>query len=1733
MDDIDALLNDIENDGFNLEKPKPTNKREAVEYAIKDAGIGFANTFKMDPQDTISKVVENAMPRGIRKEYNVIKEAGQEVRKLYEDNARDLKSGAKKTVDLIKMKTPENTIYRSVLTKLSSALGSDDPDRGYDSNREPTQDEIIARNIESVFDRNRKKDNIEQVIQEVKDNNKFSTTVSILTDVLGNLKYGNQFRDEVTEQYYRKSLELQYKSLYVTKQQLEVTKSGFDVFKTQLEAIVKNVSLPDLVKLRKAEQLKENIQQRFRENITDMFYSQDNPLQNMKNNIVGNIGKFIGGAKMGLSTGNMLMEQSNTLAESGIAPSKAEMIGGELGAKIRDYASDELGRSAEKNDFIRDKMFKAKMKMADPRESLYDLANEQFDKGTRFGKISSKLLKMVGGITEADRANFTRFGEYEPDEATSFDYRTKNSIVKVIPGLLSKIHSEIKSMRTGEPAEDMYFDYNTGKLQNESNVKDNLLKDTAVTFQGAAGANLDDFMSLIERGGGDEFGEDAKINIKGVIIGHLVRNGSISPEALLKDKFLDEIDPEFRDSVKKAISGTIDMAKDDLHILDRFSSTLEGTRNNIPMMDKQIEQYFKNGQIDIIDEMGLVDYDPLRKNYKLNREKYIEVLKESVNYDPTTKREIVPTEEKVNKPSKMSNGIKVPTPSETIETHKPTKITPIVEESERKVVKSNTNLGITKTKIKPPVEEAREKLVEIQEVQDLTATSRKINSMGVSKPKPVMAEEGHIEELVKPVVDDLMKVNAKDKLNAIKKMVVDETKRVSPILKTAIDETKDKLVDLNERMEAPDIKDILSKSKVEAEDMYKKYQDSGAAHTGTNFLSWANTLGYTFVNGIFNKVKSSDVKSDKMKESILGKVKTNLEEMMEIDKTTGKRKFSIKAILKKTREWDRKMFMSIPSVMKKLTVGAFKLPFTLLKGVGSVKDKLFGNKEEPVKAKKPVFGDKDGDGDRDMGWKDRLANAGKKVKDKLTPSKVKAPTKTGGILSSIWGMLKGALPFLGVLAGFGGKMLKGIMGIIPAITGLGGVLKGAVGMLGKGVGAIAGGAMSAGKFIIDKVTGKPKVPGVSKVKVPSKKPAAGKIMNMLKSFKTRILKKLGKKAGAKALAVLTAKIAARAVPFVGLALLAYDATMIAKYMLSDGLSFGSAVSKQILGFDVMSDDDAAVDENGEPIKPDENLKIGEPDENVKSGMDSDIENENKPKDTSFFGSVIDKIKNVVNDKTGVVGGLVDKTSNLFKTGSFKATPGRQEVMGIIDKAAERAGVDPNTLKTFAAVESGFDPNAKAGTSSASGLFQFIKSTWSNMLKKYGPKYDLDPMTSPFDPMANSLMGAEYIKENTKALSGVRDNVGLTDLYMAHFLGPGGAKKLFSTRSDEFAAAILPAAARANKSIFFNKDGAPKTVSEVYNLMQNRLVKKAASYGFNSEASPEEQQKSTTASAKANVSQAAQEAGPKLVGGLNPANNAEYTKKPKSHSEKTTEYSIADGKGGQVKVNEEQFKKLTAYDDKLKNAEIGTDEWDTLEMERESVRGSILKEAKEARESKIDKPNDVNEVSFMGETLKVTPEQMEEITRLRKEGDAKGVVSLLYDVKKNKKEDLIKDSIKNDGKLLTPANNQSNPLIAKTKSKVIDIETAKAKTVASVVTPTKQDLLKPDQMDYRPNFTNLENVLSNSYNIQVGIKQSLEALVELSKGNKIPEGSASVKSPNKAALEVPNAPVGLAKKRYVS
>ena len=190
------------------------------------------------------------------------------------------------------------------------------------------------------------------------------------------------------------------------------------------------------------------------------------------------------------------------------------------------------------------------------------------------------------------------------------------------------------------------------------------------------------------------------------------------------------------------------------------------------------------------------------------------------------------------------------------------------------------------------------------------------------------------------------------------------------------------------------------------------------------------------------------------------------------------------------------------------------------------------------------------------------------------------------------------------------------------------------------------------------------------------------------------------------------------------------------------------------------------------------------------------------------------------------------------------------VRGAIARAAQSSGVDFSYLLAQARLESSLNPNARAATSSATGLYQFTDATWLHTLRRHGGALNAatpgfsslgnDPLASfsdpaarqrllamRYDPQISATMAAHLAADNQATLT---TRLGRTpdasEMYLAHFLGADGAVKFLGALAQDpsqSAAALNPKAAASNRAIFFDASGNARSLGQVMDLLRGRMA----------------------------------------------------------------------------------------------------------------------------------------------------------------------------------------------------------------------------------------------------------------------------------------------------------------------
>ena len=220
------------------------------------------------------------------------------------------------------------------------------------------------------------------------------------------------------------------------------------------------------------------------------------------------------------------------------------------------------------------------------------------------------------------------------------------------------------------------------------------------------------------------------------------------------------------------------------------------------------------------------------------------------------------------------------------------------------------------------------------------------------------------------------------------------------------------------------------------------------------------------------------------------------------------------------------------------------------------------------------------------------------------------------------------------------------------------------------------------------------------------------------------------------------------------------------------------------------------------------------------------------------------------------GGLPEDPNEMMSFGGRRAP---RWLVETVVKAAEATGVDPVYLMTLADVESSLEPQAKAPTSSAAGLFQFIDQTWFEVLYHHAASHGFTGAADAVrmvgedavladeskrswilslkrDPYLAAVMAGELINDIQRALQaeGERE-LAEAELYLAHFFGAKAAVrflKVLDEQPDAVAAKLFPKAAKANLGLFSEQRGRKRrsiTVSELYDRIDDKISRRLNRY----------------------------------------------------------------------------------------------------------------------------------------------------------------------------------------------------------------------------------------------------------------------------------------------------------------
>jgi hypothetical protein len=389
--------------------------------------------------------------------------------------------------------------------------------------QEEQQNIAISSSIENIFNKQLEVQKSFQARVEAQREVESKTNITIqqqnlnvLSSIEENTSRQTAFTLQVAQEYYKKSLELQFRSYFVQANTLDTIRQYYKGFSAQLDAIVKNTALPEITKIRQSEQLKQTFYQETSKEIYERFFNKQEYVKKLKENFTNYIQSKVD-SLVNVVDNITYTVSSAALAKAGAAgfgaaagPSLASSIAAQMaGSYIADKVTDKVDEKIpsffkekiKNNKYLVTALNKLGMIASSPSTILEETKEklqtslENTDTDSITGRVKSFFLNQLSDalnvITpQSPEAQIKQTPKIlSLNQPAIFDNKVYASITEVIPLYLAKILKEntelkelfrIKYFKNKAPqlsAKELTYDYTTSSLTTQEEALANAEKE--------------------------------------------------------------------------------------------------------------------------------------------------------------------------------------------------------------------------------------------------------------------------------------------------------------------------------------------------------------------------------------------------------------------------------------------------------------------------------------------------------------------------------------------------------------------------------------------------------------------------------------------------------------------------------------------------------------------------------------------------------------------------------------------------------------------------------------------------------------------------------------------------------------------------------------------------------------------------------------------------------------------------------------------------------------------------------------------------------------------------------------------------------------------------------------------------------------------------------------------------------------------------------------------------------
>lgn len=489
---------DFDNDDFNFddeggfEGPPQSGARKAV--------TAFKGTFVSGVKDTVfsehfqEETVKKMLPQAYGDTFAEFNDVKRQLGQLKYQITGDLDK------QLDGFKKENNKVIKSLTSKLPSGISSrinnwaDRFDKGYGPSidLEAMQTESIMNDVfgasSQVANDYQTKAALDTNAETKLQTGLVTNTNDLLFGIGANIGKLVGYQDDVGVKYQRKMLELSYKQLLTGRKQLDVSEKLLALQTSSNETIIKNTGLPDVVKMHNSEIVAQTLKQRFIGKATE-------PMFNSIGKVTGRISDKVGGKiRDTLSANgdqintmfgevlNMFMPDSNDDNDPSAQTSAekiAVLLGSQMSGSIPASLVDKFAPGIRDRIGTRDDVVRTGAMLDSYRLRGAGMAKNAFATGQTGNRHLDGLIKFLelSDLREEQNTLIQSSPEEALTQAQIFDVQSKRSLTDVIPGLLGRIHSEMRRFNGDVGHGNLKYDWKMGGFSEEQSLDERFVKE--------------------------------------------------------------------------------------------------------------------------------------------------------------------------------------------------------------------------------------------------------------------------------------------------------------------------------------------------------------------------------------------------------------------------------------------------------------------------------------------------------------------------------------------------------------------------------------------------------------------------------------------------------------------------------------------------------------------------------------------------------------------------------------------------------------------------------------------------------------------------------------------------------------------------------------------------------------------------------------------------------------------------------------------------------------------------------------------------------------------------------------------------------------------------------------------------------------------------------------------------------------------------------------------------------